>query len=93
MNMMIFLLIALFGGVLLVRIFYLSWTLDSLMAKLLNLQHAKIMFSKVEVQCKPEILNGSVSYVNTQSGISMNMTIDIKQELDNIAVIFIQEHG
>jgi hypothetical protein len=63
------------------------------MAKLLNLQHAKIMFSKVEVQCKPEILNGSVSYVNTQSGISMNMTIDIKQELDNIAVIFIQEHG
>jgi hypothetical protein len=55
----------------------------------MNLQHAKgkVMFSKLEVQCKPEILNASVKHVNTKTGISVNISLDFNQELDNIAVL------
>jgi hypothetical protein len=54
----------------------------------LNLQHAKITINKVEVRYKAEILNASLTYVNTKSGLSVNMSLDFHQELDNISVIF-----
>jgi acyl-CoA thioesterase FadM len=57
----------------------------------LNLQHARIIVSKVEVRYKSEILNGSVSYVNTKSGASSNLTFDVKQELRNISVDFLRD--
>jgi hypothetical protein len=57
------------------------------MANFFNLQHAKVIVDKVEVRFKAEILNGSVTYVNTKTGYSMNMSIDINEELDNISVI------
>jgi hypothetical protein len=53
----------------------------------MNLQHAKVMFSKLEVRCKPEILNASVKHVNTKTGISVNISLDFNQKLDNIAVL------
>jgi NADH/NAD ratio-sensing transcriptional regulator Rex len=52
-----------------------------------NLQHAKVIFNKMEVQCKAEILNFSVAHVNTNLGVSVNMSIDINHELRNISVI------
>jgi hypothetical protein len=57
------------------------------MTKLLNLQHAKVIFNKVDVHGKAEIMNFSVTHVNTNSGASINISIDINQELHNIAVI------
>jgi hypothetical protein len=54
----------------------------------LNLQHAKVIVNKVEVRCKVDILNGSLTYVNTKLGASLNTTMDIKQKLETVAVIF-----
>ncbi len=45
------------------------------------------------MKCKAELFNGSITYVNLKSGtVSMNLTLDIKQELDNISVILLIEN-
>jgi hypothetical protein len=44
--------------------------------------------NKAEVHCKAEFWDSPMTYVNTKTGFSVNMTIDINQELPNIAVIF-----
>jgi hypothetical protein len=58
----------------------------------LNFQNAKIVINQLEVVYKVDIMNGSVAHVNTKSGVSMNVTLDIKQELKNISVIFMKFH-
>ncbi len=93
MNKKIIVLIFLFGGVFLVRISrewkVSKWTIfHDQFAKLSNLQHAKIIMNKAEVHCKAEFWDSPMTYVNTKTGFSVNMTIDINQELPNIAVIF-----
>jgi hypothetical protein len=53
---------------------------------LLNLQKAKIIINKMDVHCKADLFTASVTHVNIKSGFYVNMSIDINQELDNIAV-------
>ncbi len=55
---------------------------------LLLVKTSKVIISKMEVRCKAEISSLSVSFVNLKSGVSSNVTLDIKQELKNISVNF-----
>jgi hypothetical protein len=55
-------------------------------AKPFNLQHAKLIFNKVELHCKADVINATAKLFNTGSGIAVNMSLDINQELDNISV-------
>ncbi len=92
-------LVFLFGGVFLVRISSEFCSLKKFEGwrdyidhfRISTLQHAKVMFHKIEVRCKAEIVNGTVTYVNTKSGFSMNISVDINQELRNVSVIFLNE--